>query len=588
MRIAAKLILPLGAAVLAVSGVMAWRKFRPSGPPAQLSARPQGPVTFTKHIAPIVFTHCAGCHRPGQSAPFALLTYADVQRRAKQIAEVTRRRIMPPWLPEAGYGEFVGERVLKAGEVELFQEWLAQGAAEGTASDLPPIPQWSEGWSLGEPDLVVQMPLAFTLPAEGKDIYRNFIAPIPVSGLRYVQAIEFHPGNAKVVHHAFFRFDQTSASRRLDDQDADPGFGGVHPPSSAQSPEGYFLGWQPGKVASKLAEGFAWRLEKNSDLVFQMHLQPSGKPELLQSSVGFYFTDKPPSNTPYKIRLTSFDIDIPAGAKEHVVKDRYVLPVDAEVIGILPHAHYLGKKLHGIATLPNGAKKWLLRIDRWNFDWQGDYRYAKPVFLPKGTALSMEFTYDNSAENARNPNQPPKRVQYGLQSSDEMAELWLQVLVRSNADREILSDDDQRKVTRETVTYNTFLLRSNPNDARALTELGKAMMFERRFDEALRYLRAAAQNAADSDEPHYFLGLLLRSQKKLAEAKAAFENAVRINPQNFKAHGNLGLIYLEQGSLNEAEPHFREALRINPDDVVARESLDELLRAKRAAERRRK
>jgi mono/diheme cytochrome c family protein len=573
----AKLAIPTAALVTAIAALAIWvystRNVTPSV---------QGPVTFNKHIAPILFQHCSGCHRPNQAAPFALLTFQDAHKRAKQIANITRRRIMPPWMPEPGFGDFLDARGLQADQIELIQQWTAQGAVEGEPSDLPAPPKWTEGWSLGEPDLIVEMPEAYTLPAEGADVYRNFVIPIPMPGSRFVRAVEFRPGNLKVIHHAFIRFDPTQESRRLDAQDPAPGFGGIHLPVSAQSPDGYFLSWQPGKVATRPSEGLAWTLEQGADLVLQMHMQPSGKPEPVQSSVGFYFTDKRPTNTPFKIRLTSFDIDIPAGAKSHGVKDSYVLPVDAEVLAVLPHAHYLGKKIQGYATLPNGAKQWLLLIPEWNFNWQGDYRYAKPVALPKGTMLHMEFIYDNSSGNPRNPNQPPRRVQYGLQSADEMAELWLQVTLRDVKDRDTLARDYQHKAARESIAYNTYLLRSNPKDGRAQTELAKAMLSERRFDEALRYLRAAVENAPDFDEAHYFLGLLLRTQKKLAEAKVAFGNALRANPQNFKAHGNLGLISLEQGNLNEAEAHFRSALAVNPNDTISRESLDDIAKVKRA------
>ncbi|MBM3836845.1 MAG: tetratricopeptide repeat protein [Verrucomicrobia bacterium] len=577
-----KLSLSLAALLAGCAVFVVWISSKRTRSNDAIAAKPQGPVTFNKHIAPILFSHCSSCHRPNQAAPFPLLTFHDAQKRAKQIADVTQRRIMPPWLPEPGVGDFLGARNLQSEQIELIQRWVAQGAVEGEPSDLPSPPTWTEGWSLGEPDLIVQMPEAHTLPAEGQDVYRNFAIPIPIANSRFVRGIEFRPGNLKVVHHAFIRFDPTPESRRLDALDAAPGFGGIHLPVSAQSPDGHFLSWQPGKVAAKPVEGLAWKLEQGSDLVLQMHLQPAGKPESVQSSVGFYFTDKPPTSTPFKIRLTSFDIDIPAGADSYTVKDSYVLPVDAEVLAVLPHAHYLGKKIQSYATLPNGAKQWLLLIREWNFNWQGDYRYAKPVALPRGTTLTIEFVYDNSLGNPRNPNQPPRRVQYGLQSSDEMAELWLQVTLRDAKDRETLARDYQHKVARETVAYNTYLLRSNPKDGRAQTELAKAMMSERRFDEAFRYLRAAVENAPDFDEAHYFLGSLLRTQKKLAEAKVAFGNALRANPQNFKAHGNLGLIHLEQGQLNEAESHFRSALAINPNDTISRESLEEILKARGA------
>ena len=538
-----------------------------------------GPVTFNKHIAPIVFAHCASCHRPGEAAPFSLLTYADVYKRAKQILEVTQSGYMPPWLPEAGHGEFVGERRLSPKEMALITRWSAEGAVEGAASDLPPAPTWTEGWQLGKPDLVVEMAQAYTLPAEGKDVYRNFIIPIPVRGKKYVRALEFQPGNRRIVHHAFMLIDPTRRSRKLDEQDLEPGFPGLHTPSSAQAPAGQFLSWQPGKVASKVTEGLAWPLEQGSDLIVQAHLQPSGKPETFQPSVGFYFTDQTPTNTPFKIGLMSYHIDIPAGATDYVLKDEYVLSADVDLLGVLPHAHYLGKQLQAWATLPGGKKQWLFLIKEWDFNWQGDYQYARPMFFPKGTVIAMHYTYDNSADNARNPNHPPRRVGYGVQSTDEMGELWLQVLPRDTNGWAILARDYQPRVIRDAIAYNEYLLRARPDDPGAHRELGKALLFQGKLEEALQHLGTAAQTQAD-DETHYYLGLLYRMRKDLSKSRAEFEMALRLNPDHGKAHGNLGLVCLQQGELDRAEAHLTAALRINPEDAVAREGLEAIAKVR--------
>ncbi|HMB79677.1 MAG TPA: cytochrome c, partial [Vicinamibacterales bacterium] len=182
------------------------------------------PPTFTKDIAPIVWARCASCHRPGEIGPFSLITYDDVRRHAAQIALVTARRIMPPWKPVAGKGDFQSERRLTDGELESLQQWIAVGAPEGDAASLPPRPNWNDGWQLGVPDLVVRMPEPYTVRADGTDVFRTFVIPIPVSGPRYVRAIEFHPGNARVVHHANLGVDRTRSSRQLDARDPEPGY----------------------------------------------------------------------------------------------------------------------------------------------------------------------------------------------------------------------------------------------------------------------------------------------------------------------------------------------------------------------------
>jgi hypothetical protein len=567
------------AAAIGLGATLAARRFGAS-PAGGIPEDPSRPLTFHKDIAPIIYEHCSTCHHPGEAAPFDLLTYTDVRKRARQIADVTARRLMPPWLPEPGYGEFVGERSLKQEEIRLIHRWVSQGANEGSASDAPPRPPWQEGWKLGPPDLVVQLARPYTLGAEGKDVYRNFVIPLPVTERRYVKAVELRPGNAKAVHHAFMLIDTTRDSRRRDEQDAEPGFPGLHVPPTAQRPAGHFLSWQPGKVPTAEDEDLAWTLEKDTDLILQMHLRPTGKPEPIQPSVGLHFTHRRPTKTPFKFGLWTHAIDIPPGATNHLVQESYVTPVDLDVLRVLPHAHYLGKQLHGLATLPDGTRQWLVRIPDWDFNWQGDYTFARPVFLPKGTTISMNYTFDNSTNNPRNPSHPPQRVKYGVNSSDEMAELWLQVLPRHSGDATILEKDFQPRVFNSALSYNRYLLGLDPNNAKAHTEIGKAHLFLGRHEEAVPHLRRAIELAPGDDEAHYFLGLLFRMTNRLPEAKSEFQSAIQANPDNSKAHGNLGLILLQEGSLAEAELHLQSALRINPEDTLARSGLESIAKAR--------
>ena len=535
-------------------------------------------VKFHEHIAPIMQNRCATCHRPGEAAPFALLTYEDAKKRAKQIAEVTASRYMPPWLPEPGPLKFEGDRSLSEKEIRLIQRWAEGGALEGRASKVEnPAPKVGE-WHLGTPDLVVTMREAYELPAEGRDVYRNFVIPVPLITNRLVRAMEVKPGS-KSVHHAFVRVDRMRESRRLDAKDPEPGFGGMHAPPSAQSPDGFFLSWQPGKVASTNKQGLSWLLEKNSDLVIQAHLQPTGKPEPVRFSVGLYFADKPSPLLPMKVWMRSMNIDIPAGATNHLVEESYVLPVPVEVLGILPHAHYLGREMQGRATLPDGTERALLAIKQWDFNWQGDYQYTEPVKLPKGTRLTMRYAYDNSTNNARNPNHPPQRVMYGVQSTDEMGELWLQVLVANTNDQSILTADVQKVIFSESLQYNQYLLRLNPADARAHSELGKTLLLMGRRQEAQAFLARAIELAPDLDDPHYYLGLLFRLEGRLEQARSEFEAAVRLNPENAKAHGNLGLVWIQSGQPVLAKPHLETALRLNPEDNIAKETLRQITEA---------
>jgi tetratricopeptide (TPR) repeat protein/mono/diheme cytochrome c family protein len=538
--------------------------------------RPAGAVTFTKDIAPIVFKNCVSCHRPDQAAPFSLLNYADARKHARQIADVTARRYMPPWLPEPGYGDFAGERRLSAEELGLIQQWAAEGAIEGDPADLPPLPSLRDGWQLGPPDLVVKMPQPYTLPAEGKDVYRNFVLPIPISAARYVKGVEFLPGNAKVVHHAFINVDETRQARRLAEKQNPPGFDGMELPESASMPGGQLLGWQPGKVPSMVSESLSWSLKPATDLVLQMHLHPSGKRETVDPAIAFYFTDQAPTNVPFRIKLARFDFEIPAGATNYLVEQSYALPTDVSLLRVLPHAHYLGKDLQGYALLPNGEKRWLIRIRDWDFNWQGDYQYAQPIFLPKGARLVMHYSYDNSTHNARNPNQPPKAVRHGLQTTDEMAGLVFQAIARNAEQRSILAKDYFEYFVRVSMDYYRFLLRRNANDAEAHTKLGRALASQGRTGEAMVHLASAVRIKPDDDRAHYELGYLYLLQNRLTAASQEFQTVIQLNPDDYQAFGSLGLICLKEGRLTEAQTYLETALRLNPDDLIARRNLSRL------------
>lgn len=577
-RIPGALVVAAGA-VLVCGAALFFRRASPIQ--AKLPAytpHPKGSLTFNKDVAPIIFEQCSICHRPGQAAPFELLAYEDVRKRAKQIVEVTERRIMPPWLPEPSYGHFVGERRLSTEQLGIIRQWAAEGAPEGRPGDLPKAPAWPDGWLLGKPDFVATMPEPYVLAADGQDVYRNFVVPLAVAENRYVRAVEFNPQNFKVVHHAFIKFDRTHESRRLDAQDVEPGFPGMSTP--AEMPEGQFLTWQPGHVTIPAGVDFAWRLEKGSDLVLQMHLRPSGKPETVQPSVAFYFSDKPPTRKTFKICLTSLTIDIPAGEPLYVVEDQFVLPSDADLTAILPHAHFLARQMEGWVTFPSGEKQPLLRIDHWDFNWQGEYRYAEPIRLPSGSILSMRFTYDNSTNNLANPHSPPQRVFYGPQTTDEMAELWFQLALPVNADISALERARDTKNTRLFAQKYRQALRLNPNDAQAHAQLGLTLFGQGHNQEAQDHLRTAIALQPDLSDAHYYLGLVCRAQKKYREAEAEFESTTRLDPANYKAYGNLGFIYLEQGDLLRAETQFRAALAINPGDSLAAQALAEISSAR--------
>jgi tetratricopeptide (TPR) repeat protein len=578
-------------ATIIVSGVGVGlpAEFRQS-PPALATAvyapRAKGSLTFSREVAPIIYGRCAGCHRPGEAAPFSLLTYEQVSKRARQVAEVTARRFMPPWPPEPGCGDFADERRLTIEELGIIQQWVTEGAVEGNRSDLPPQPQWTEGWQLGQPDLVVKMPEPYQLAADGKDVYRNFVFPIPTLSTRFVKAVELRPGNARVVHHAFIDVDETRQSRRQAQKESPPGFGGMELPDTAVMPAGQFLGWQPGKSLYRVQEGLAWILKTNTDLVLQMHMHPSGKPELVQPAVGFYFTDMAPTNLPFRLRLLYYELDIPPGADNYVVEQSYKLPVDIRLLRVNPHAHYLGKDLQGYALLPGGERKWLLRIKDWDFNWQGDYQYSQPIELPKGTTLFMRFTYDNSTNNIRNPNQLPQRVRHGINSTDEMAALGFQALANNLQDRDILGKDYQHYLAQVLVDYFRFRLRDDPNDEKAHTKLASFLFFQGKPAEAFDHLTTAIRLNPNDDQAHYELGYRYLLASRTHEAWDEFQTVIRLNPEDSQAYGNLGFICLQGRRWPEARGYLETALRLKPDDEVAQRNLKLVMTAQEAQKQR--
>ena len=540
-------------------------------------------LTYAKDIAPLVADRCEMCHHAGGSAPFALDNYADVRRRAALIASVTKSRYMPPWKADPSDGPFVGQQPLSDAEIGVFQQWTHVGAPEGDARDLETLhrrPAWTEGWQLGAPDLIVTLPQPYVLQAGGTDVFRIFVLPLPVSEPRFVRGLEFRPGNPKVVHHANIRIDTTRASRALDEADAAPGYTGLIP-HAAHYPEGHFLGWTPGQVAPLLPKDLSWRLDRNTDLVVEIHMQPSGKTEPVAPSIGLYFSDQPPTRTPAMIRLGRQNIDIPAGDHRYTVTDSYILPVDARVEAVQPHAHYRAREIFGDATLPDGTKRSLIHIREWDFRWQHVYQYVSPFWLPKGTTLSMEYRYDNSAANVRNPEQPPKRARWGQRSSDEMGDLWIQVLTRDEPDLVALTRDVRAKVAAEDVIGYEMEIQRLPADAGLHDDAALLYLELGRPDKAIEHFQRTLALRGDLAPAHYNLGTAFTLARKLDQAVYEFQRAIKIDPAYANAHNNLGNVLLAQGKVEEAIQEFREVVRLQPDSPLAAANLAAALKRRK-------
>jgi tetratricopeptide (TPR) repeat protein/mono/diheme cytochrome c family protein len=537
--------------------------------PASAAKAPPPIVTFNRNIAPIIYKNCAPCHRPGESGPFSLLSYQDVRRHASQIADVTKRRYMPPWLPEAGYGEFEEERRLTNKEIALIGQWVQQGAPQGSTVHTPAPPKFSSEWQLGPPDLILHVAYPYKVPADGNEIFWNFILPVPVKTERWVRAVEVRPGNPRVFHHANVIIDRSGSARRQE-KIAGVGFPGMDltVEETMFDPDGHFLSWKPGSAPVVEPDGMAWRATPGMDLILNVHLRPTGKPEIVNPEVGLYFTDKPQTEYPMLVQLEDdAAIDIKPGVRDFLISDDFRCPEDLNVLAIYPHAHYLATLMEGYATLPDGTRKWLVRIPDWDLSWQGVFILKKPLFLPKGTVVSMRYHYDNSPSNGRNPNNPPKEVKAGVRSTDEMGHLWLQVLP--------VGEGDRREILQAAFVEDR--LKKYPEDFAANYNMGDILLTKGDAAKAIPFFEKAARLNPNSILGPMDLGVAYYSESKLPEAEQQFRNALNIDPKATDARFNLASVEAEAGNLNAAVADFRQVLTERPDYPKAQDHLGDVL-----------
>jgi Copper type II ascorbate-dependent monooxygenase, C-terminal domain len=374
------------------------------------------PPTFNKDVAPILQQHCQSCHRAGDIAPFALTTYADAVAVASQIKLMTQLRLMPPWKPEHGTGDFVGERRMSQREIDTIARWVDAGAREGRKEDAPPAPEPKSDWVLGTPDIVLSMRKPFTPPAT-RDEYRCFSMPVASSGDLWISTLDFRPGDRATVHHIILYIDPNGASAALDkDGEGFPCFGG-----SLVDDADALGGWSPGGRPTPLPEGTAIRLPRGARVLMQVHYSPHfARVSPDRTEVGLYLAKTEVRKELRYDVVANFGLFIPANAISHRVEATRTLPADIELVSIYPHMHLLGQRILVNAILPDGSIERLIHIPHYEFKWQGQYIYRNPVKLPRGTRLRVEAWYDNSENNPLNPSSPPKDVRWGEASTDEM------------------------------------------------------------------------------------------------------------------------------------------------------------------------
>jgi tetratricopeptide (TPR) repeat protein len=326
-----------------------------------------------------------------------------------------------------------------------------------------------------------------------------------------------------------------------------------------------------------LPKGLEWRLDPGTDFVIQLHMKPSGRPEAVQPSIGLFFSADPPQRTPAMLRLGRQAIDIPPGDSAYIVTDSFELPVDVQVQAIQPHAHYRGRQMNAVAKLPNGTSQSLISIKEWDFNWQQLYEFATPIALPKGTVLEMRYTYDNSAENPRNPQLPPRRVSWGQESTDEMGDLWLQVLTRDDRDLAVLNTQARAKMAAEDIVGYETAIRTDPTNvalhddaAQMYLELGKP-------DGAVTHFRASASLQPDSPAAQFNLGIALVAAGNLDDAIRADRLALQLKPDYALARMNLAYALMMRGNLDDAIDQYRAAARGEPGSAPAHNNLGSAL-----------
>ena len=421
-------------AIFSLSALAAARAVEPAAPSP----------TWAHDIAPILYQNCVQCHRPDQVAPFSLLGYSDAAKRARFLAKAVRARYMPPWSPDGPHDAFLDERRLSEAQIALISTWAGAGAPAGDLASAPPAPPAPiDGWVLGPPDLVVHMPRPFHVPKGPEDIYMVFPIPfslqsvpaavlaqarLPQSDALAVAAVEIHPGNRRVFHHADVWVDLTGTARQLEQRAGGTGYASFGTPGFP--PALYLGGRVPGITPRFLPEGIAASVMpfEGGDIALQVHYAPTGKEETDQSEIGVYFMRDPVKRIVDSIFLRSFNIEIPAGAAAHTIEDELEIPADCMLLSVFPHMHLLGREVHAHVLLPDGTRQELLDISHWSFQWQDRYFYRKPLFLPKGTRVFCRWVFDNSDRNKQNPHVPAQTVRFGPNATDEMCEFHLGII----------------------------------------------------------------------------------------------------------------------------------------------------------------
>jgi len=381
--------------------------------------------TYRRDVRPILQARCTTCHRKDNVGPFRLETYEQARKRAHDLAGVAAERSMPPWKANPRFGPALKhDPSLTESEIATLRAWAEAGAPEGdgavdvtetvaTSSEAPS----TGAWTLGEPDVVLEMTEEFTVPASGSDIYRCFVIPSRLSRDVYVSAIEYLPGNRKAVHHVMAFLDQEGGGRERDK--ADPGPGYTSYSGAGVRIVGELGGYAAGNQVSHLPNGVGRLIPGGCDVILQVHYHPTGKVEVDRTRIGLHLCRRPVEQSIHWANATNDKLRLPAGDPNVEVKAEWHVPLDVEALGVTPHMHQLGRDFRMTATLPDGTTRELLDIPRWDPSWQNTYYFKERIELPRGTTVHVVAHFDNS-DHPLNPHKPPRLVSWGPGADDEM------------------------------------------------------------------------------------------------------------------------------------------------------------------------
>ncbi len=438
--------------------------------------------TFANDIAPIIYEKCATCHRDGEIGPMALTNYEEVQSWGPTIEFVTSSKIMPPWQPDPSYSTFLGENFLTDEEIATISEWVNDDMPRGDANAEPAFPDFPEGSVLGTPDLVLEMEEDWVHEGNFQDDYRYFVFPTNFPDDKVIKAVEFRPGNSKIVHHALLFEDVTGAAREKDDATPEYGFDGfgsfLDGNSTSILTQKQFPGFVPGQKPIRYPDGLGQILQAGADVVVQIHYAPWPITETDRSKMNIFFMDETEEELERQVQghimvplqeVIGEQFFILANTKKEF-HGRYTVPIDVSLVNIAPHMHLLGKHWEVWVETPDGDRINLINVPEWDFNWQGSYSFDRFKVVPAGSVVHAVASYDNTTDNPNNPSNPPQFVTWGEGTQDEMYYLPLGFVTYKEGDEDIVFSETTVSAKDLLVTNNLiYPIQPNPVSAHTVT-----------------------------------------------------------------------------------------------------------------------